>query len=327
MSGSPSDHIKNAKLGTQEVKNKILRYLYSSHINLNIKYEPIINQNDLDNIRDNDYIICPRFSGTRSWIIFFHTGNNYYAVNFPKHSQTKKEELIIHSVDIRVSKEFYRGTIMEGIFFRMNEKKYLVIDEVYILAGENQLLKSKDDRLNNLTQFIKLSTNINPIYYMYVSQYFNINKKSLRDLYEKIKMDTKIQELIFYPKTYGKKIYNYTIVDIDLKDNIIKLVKFRMQKTANIDVYNLLSINDNKKIGIAYIPDMETSKKCRQWYKDNKVKELIVKCQMNMDKKKWVPLELVEKDLDDENLSEKSDSDDDDDGNDNNVSDIETIEI
>lgn len=309
LSTTNMKHIKNANLGSPEIKKKILKFLYSSNINLNPKYEIIANENDLNNIRDGDYIICPRFSGTRSWIIFFHTGNYYYAVNFPKNSRRKRENLFIHPIDMSVSKEFYRGTIMEGIFFRIDEKKYLVIDEVYILAGENQLLKPKDDRLNNLTQFIKMSTNINPNYYMYVSQYFNINKKSLRELYDKIKADIKIKELIFYPKIYGGKIYNYTIIDIDLVDNIIKLAKFKMQKTASADVYNLLSITSGNKIDIAYIPDIDTSKKCKQWFKDNKSKELLVQCQMDMEKNKWIPLELVEEDLDHNSLSSESDND------------------
>ena len=312
MSQILTEDIKNARLGSREVKNKILHYLYTSTINLNLKYEIISTVKDLDNIRDNEYIICPRFGGTRSWILFFHIDNNYYAVNFPKHSQRKKEDLYIHPIDVSVCKEFYRGTIMEGIFFRMDEKKYLVVDEVYLLAGANQLLKPKDDRLNNLSEYFKLNTNINHNYYMYVSQYFTTGKFSLRELYEKIKSDSKIQEIIFYPKIYGRKIYSYTIIDPDLIDNVIKLAQFCMQKTASPDVYNLLSPNSKNKIDIAYVPDMETSKKCKQWFKDNKAKELNVKCRMDMGKKKWIPIELIEEDLENEVASTESNSDCDD---------------
>lgn len=300
MSQTLTKYIKNANLGSTNIKNRILQYLYTSKINLNLKHEIISGVKDLDNIRDNEYIICPRFCGTRSWILFFHIDNNYYAVNFPKHSQQKKNFLYIHPIDISVGKEFYRGTIMEGIFYRTDEKRYLVVDEVYLLAGINQLLKPKDDRLNNLSEYFKSNVNINHNYYMYVSQYFTIGKSSLKELYEKIKSDAKIQEIIFYPKIYGRKIYGYTIIDSDLVDNIIKLSHFCMQKTASPDVYNLLSMSTQNKIDIAYIPDMETSKKCKQWFKDNKTKELNVKCQMDMEKKKWIPIELVEGDLENE---------------------------
>jgi hypothetical protein len=299
MYQTPSKYSKNENLGSSETKNRILKYLYSSGISLNSKHELISNTKDLDNIKDGDYIICPRFSGTRSWILFFTINDNYYAVNFPKHSQRKKEDLIIHPIEMTVTKKFYRGTIMEGIFYRIDNKKFLVVDEVYLFAGQNQLLKSKDNRLNYLSNYFKSDTSkVNLNYLMYVCQYYTTSKSSLKELYEKIRADPKIQEIIFYPKIYGGKIYNYTIIDDDLIDNVIKFAQFRMQKTASPDVYNLLSVDSNNKIDIAYIPDMETSKKCKQWFKDNKSKELLIKCQMNMDKNKWIPIELIEKDLD-----------------------------
>jgi hypothetical protein len=289
-------YIKNEKLGHREVKNKILKYLYTNNINLNLKHEIITGDMDLDNIRDNDYIICPRFGGTRSWIIFFHTGPYYYAVNFPKHSQKKKEDLYIHPIEMSVSKEFYKGSIMEGIYFRMDDKRYLIVDEIYLFAGENQLLKPKEDRLNMLSKCIKVGTNINDNYSMHVSQYYNIDKRSLQNLYDKIKADSKIQEIIFYPQIYGRKIYSYAIMDSDLNDNIINISNFILQKTDNPDVYNLLSVPSEKKVDIAYIPDIETSKKCKQWFKNTGKKKLLAKCQMDMGKKKWIPLELIEED-------------------------------
>lgn len=298
---------KNPNLGSRETKNKILQYLYKNVIDLNVKQEPIC-KGDMEYIRDNDYVICPRFSGTRSWIIFFNVGNDYFAVNFPKHSQRKKEDLRIHPINVRINKEFYRGTIMEGIYYQRDEKKFLVIDEVYLLAGEDQRLKSKDDRLTNLARYIKTSIETCQDFCICVSQFYQINKRSLRDLYEKIKADTFIQEIIFYPKLYGSKIFSYTILDSDLVDRIIKISQFQLQKTSSPDVYNLIALDTGKKIDIAYIPDMETSKKCKQWFKDSKKKILLVKCQMDTDKKKWIPKEIVEDDI--KNNDSESDSSD-----------------
>ena len=66
-----------------------------------------------------------------------------------------------------------------------------------------------------------------------------------------------------------------------------------------LNVYNLLSTSTGDKIDIAYIPDMDTSKKCKQWFKVTNSNKLLVKCQMNMNKKKWIPIELIEDDIDD----------------------------
>lgn len=306
MNTLTSTYKKNIDLNSTTIKNKILKYLYGK-INTQTEFKNITSEEDLNDIRDNDYIICPRFNGVRSWIIFFQIEDNYYAVNFPKHSQKKKYDLFIHPIDINVSKDFYHGTIMEGIFYKINENCYLIIDEVYYLAGQNQLLKPKDDRLEQLSYFLTANIVFNPTYNMQISQFFQVNKKNLKELYTKIKSDTKIQEIIFYPKTFGRKIYNYTIMDYDLIDNVIKLSTFRFQKTTSPDVYNLLTVSSGKKLDIAYIPDMETSKKCKQWFKDNKVKELLVRCQMNMDKKKWIPLEIIEDDVNELDDADKSD--------------------
>lgn len=298
---------KNIDLHLTSVKNRILQYLYSM-VNVASKQETITCLDDINAIRDNDYIICPRFQGIRSWIIFCKFNDVYYAVNFPKHGQHKKEKIIIHPVNIQVTGDFYHGTVMEGIYYRMDNARYLVIDEVYLLCGQNQLLKPKEDRLNVLSQHI---TNRNIImstsYYIFVSQYFQINKKNLTELYEKIKNDNKIQELIFYPKNYGKKIFRYTITDVDVIDDVIKLAQFRLQKTKNPDVYNVISLSTGEKIDIAYIPDMESSKRCKQWFKDYKKKELLVKCQMDPLNKRWIPVEVVENDIDD--ISEDDDND------------------
>lgn len=294
---------KNLNLNSMNVKNKILQYLYTNTEELNLKHESITSINDLDNIRDNEYIICPRVCGTRSWILFCYIDDIYYAVSFPKHSQHRKEALKIFSIDIAVAQSFYSGTIMEGIYYKSNNVRYLIVDEVYILAGVTQMLKPKDDRLGNLSNYFKSKTNTNIEYYMYVTQFYAIDKSSLEILYSKIKSDPEIQDIIFYPKMYGLKIYNYTITDTDKIDNIIKFADFCMQKTGSPDVYNLLSCDTQTKIDIAYIPDIKTSKKCKEWFKYAKVKELKVKCQMNMEKKKWVPIEII-----DDSDSEQSDT-------------------
>ena len=211
----------------------------------------------------------------------------------------KNSGLRIHPIDLGVSPEFYRGTIMEGIYFRMDEKRYLVVDEVYVLAGKNQLSKSKDDRMDYLSKYFKDSVRSNQNFTIYVSHFFQISKQSLYELNNKIKNDTKIRELLFYPKMYGRPIYAYTIIDSDLVDNVVKLAKFRIKKTASPDVYHLISIDSGEKIDIAHIPNISTSKTCRQWFKDYNAKELVVKCRLDNEKKKWIPVELIETDLDD----------------------------
>lgn len=87
---SSNSYIKNADLRSGPTKNRILSYLYN-HVKLNSEHESIVSEKQLNSIKNSDYIICPRFSGIRSWILFFHIDHYYYAVNFPKHNQKKKK--------------------------------------------------------------------------------------------------------------------------------------------------------------------------------------------------------------------------------------------
>lgn len=103
----------------------------------------------------------------------------------------------------------------------------------------------------------------------------------------------------------------------------MRFAQYMLQKTEHPDVYNLLSVSTGKKVELAYIPDMETSKRCKQWFKDNKTKELLVKCQMNMDKKKWIPIELIEEDVEVENSDSSEETDEDE----SDSSDREVVEV
>lgn len=292
--------VKNIGLDTSEVKNRIFKYLYSAKVNMAFNFDEISTTEDLETIKDGDYIICPRYAGVRSWILFFHIDNQYYSVNFPKHGYAKRDSIKIHPIDVSVTKYLHRGTIMEGIYYSKEDesgiKRYLVIDEVYILAGENQMIKSKENRLNYLSKILSENMRLNPYYNISVSKYYEIDEANLEELFGKIRQDERIQEIIFYPKLYGKKIFNYTLVEKDLEETVIQIDNFYLQKTDRTDIYILYKIDDRTKVGIAHLPTMAQSKKCKKWFTLNKTNEIIVKCQYDSNVKKWIPLEMIETD-------------------------------
>ena len=285
---------KNSRLDIPQIKDSILKYLYKSDVKINIPHEHITSMKDMDAIKNGDYIVCPRFSGVRSWIIFFRKDNMYYAVNFPKHSQMKRQDLNIYPINIRVHEEMYDGTIMEGIYFKVGGIRHLIIDEVYKLAGENQMLKSKDYRLFNLANYINMNVSNNDQFVFRVCKYYNTSPADLSILYDDIKINPNIQELIFYPKFYGKTIYSYTIIDVDLIDDIIRLSVFLMEKTSSPDVYKLVIPDTKTKVGIAYIPTIEISAMCKSWFKGTRKKSLIVRCQQSNENEKWIPIEVID---------------------------------
>jgi hypothetical protein len=287
---------KNIGLDTGPVRNSIIRFLNNNVQNINEEYEIIARQESLDEIVQNEYILCPRMTGTRTWIIFFIKDNIHYAVNFPKHNQAKREQTRIYPIQVPAAGSYYRGTIMEGIYYRDETSQYLFVDEVHLLEGVNQMTKMKDIRLRELNESLRRSVNNSPNYGLYASQYYFPTEESLTALYEKIKVDPLIRELIFYPRIYGKKIYSYPISDQDILDQSVTYDIFKMRKGNHVDSYYLQALN-GENIGLAYIPNINVSRMCKKWFKDYRKKILMVRCSLgsvNVESDKWVPVKLVE---------------------------------
>jgi hypothetical protein len=285
--------VKNANLNSPNTKNTIFKYLKNQNdINTTIVHDSIMTDDDLDVIRDNDYVICPQYIGQRVWIIFKELKGVYYAVYFNKSNLNEKTK--INSIDIMADKDLYCGTIMEGIYYYYKDIRYLCIDDVYYLSGKSLLLQKKIDRINNLSTYIKTKINQCPKFQMVIVPCHVINKKNLTTLFDKIRENSNINELIFYPQIYGQKVYSYPVTNDDTHTYIVRMSYFKMRKTDTTDIYNIHSLNTDEKIGIAFIPDIETSKKCKKWFSKNKKDGIIVKCKMENNSEQWKPLEVVD---------------------------------
>lgn len=284
--------VKNANLSDPGVKASIFRYV-RSRINTETKHVPITTFADLDNILKASYVICPKIIGTRSWIVFFKNGDTYYSVNFPK---SDRKDCKIFALDIQVKPEIYLGTIMEGIHHKYMNEHYFIIDEIYYFEGRNILTKTKTDRLGQLSSAIQGKFMMSNNFRLCVSNHFNINSSSIAELYEKIVSDSNIQEIIFYPNIFGQKVYKYVILDTDTetKNTVVELCEFEMHRPENADVYRLFDLGTGEKIGIALIPDIETSKRCKEWFKKKSIKSLKVQFKLDQDKNKWIPIKQVE---------------------------------
>jgi hypothetical protein len=284
------DKIKNKDLDKPSIRDKIIKYYHNNFPNTKTEYKYIKSEKDLNYIRENNYLICPQMSGVRVIVIFFREKNRYYAVNFHK-DKLKRNNIQIYPIEIPVIEKFYNGTIMEGIYFKFDKKKFLIIDQIYKLYGEDQTMKSRSDRIFFLSRKLKTDIIINPEYTMLTAQLYSIDKRSLEDLYEKIKINPNIRELAFVPNDFEGTVYLYSIISSDLIDDIVKYSKLIIQKTKTSDVYHLLDTVSRKRIGIAHIPDMKTSKMCKEWFKTCKKKELVVRCLFDSVKNTWIPIE------------------------------------
>src|SRR5690625_865792 len=119
---------KNFNLNTKSVHNKIIKYLHD-HVETDMTkpFRNLNSEHDLEKIRKQEYVVVPRFLGVRSWIIIMRdedNSNNCYAVNFPKQNK-RSNEIKIHPIDCAMDGDLYNGTIMEGIYYRSDNVRYL----------------------------------------------------------------------------------------------------------------------------------------------------------------------------------------------------------
>jgi hypothetical protein len=287
--------IKNKDLNTSSVKQMIIKYTYDMVNDSAVKPINITKMSEIDEIRNKDYIVCPKYFGERSWMIFIKLNGCYYAVTFFKqHRRNLIDGIKLIPVEISVDEEMYNGTIMEGIYSVTGGIITFIIDEIYYLAGKLQLLKPKDDRLKDLADYAYTKFGGSPNYNVRFCHHYQIERKSLEIFYERIKSDNTIQDIVFYPKKYGDKIYSYMITGEDLVDQVVRISIFNMKKTKQPDAYDLIDITTGNKIDIAIIPDIQTSQKCKKWFSTNKTTMLLVKCKYLFDKKKWLPIGICE---------------------------------
>lgn len=280
---------KNLDLDAASTREFLMAFV-NSHIAPS-KMIPVTNREDINSIREGDYVVMPGYSGIRSWIILHKkkTRNitNYYACT----TNRTRAGGQLFSIEADFSEDMYNGTIMEGIFFTVENEKFLVVDDIYLLAGVTQLLRPKQYRLQQLSEHFVQTLRQNQSYHIYVNNCYEITHHDLTMITEKIKSVSNISEIIFAPQSFGKMIYTYTLQDNDVIDDIVKYATFLLRKSTIPDVYKIYTSNETR-VGIAYIPDKDTSQMCRNWFKNQE--ELYIKCRFHHDRQKWIPIALSE---------------------------------
>jgi len=285
---------KNENIDAEIIKSRILKFLYS-HVPKVISFVEITKEAQMTTI-DKSFKMVPELIGVRSWIVFFHHGDQYYAINFPKVSDSyrKKTEWNVYALNISARKELYQGTIMEGIYTRSSSNRYLIVDDVYFYKGINVKLKQFSERMKIIHEFVdkgfKKTSDIN----IYPANVFPVIKDGMTRLFNDMKINPAIRRVVFVPPEIVKTKMFYTVIKTDLIDDIIRTAKLLMVRTKNKtkDIYHLYQKNE-QKIGLASIPTLELSETICDWYREAKTSKIIVKCHFENQRQKWIPMEYL----------------------------------
>lgn len=281
---------KNVDLHNPLVCEMILNYVQSMQLPRYVEPKPVTHE-ALEIIKKNNYVVMPVHDGTPIWICWFQRSDIYYAVVFPKYFKTNVYNTKIFPMRMKFSKSFYNGSIMEGTYYQ-DGVSTIIIDDVFYLAGQRMVSMTREIRLNKaLLALQNNSMVIDDTWRMSITKCYQIDKFSLTNLFNRIRDNDAIKQLRFCPNSTGTQVYDYIIAPNDKIEYIIKKGVFDMQKVTS-DVYHLFYLDSNERIGIAYIPDLETSKKCASWF--TKPGKLRVSCLFDSAVQKYIPVDLCQ---------------------------------
>lgn len=289
---------------------EVIEKLYAAYPHADTRYEMVTNMEQLRLIRDNNCYFSIQYQGV-AYILFFC----YLDINGSKKrmniliskkelkktaEQNKMNEIKMYNVYIPfVSEEYYEnGAILDGKMTKSQDSNKIshsfLIHELYYESYKDMDLMEKHQiiRKDFIPNFSTLKLDFK------LSRIYDISLIP-EVLFEKLQhsKNKAIGLMFLFRKTRSYYVFsNETDFDLvrrklplpNIKSYDNSVQEFKMECTPSTDVYNLYDLTDNTSIGLACIPNIETSHYFRKQFKHNGI--IKVKCIRSDKFDKWVPL-------------------------------------
>lgn len=265
-----------SKIDDFKIKESIIKYICNDTDTVYLN-ENIIESNEvLNKIKNLNYKIINLNNGNNYILLLKEINNIYYTVLIKKNfefnlNSINFNDIEIYFLDILYSKEYFKGTILEGRLEIIDKESTFLLYDIVKFNGDD-INSTLDEKKNILNKFIKKNKN----FQFKVAEYLDLNK---------IKNES--SGLLFIPNISNLKYYTY------FNKSISKNYSNLYMKKLKTDVFFLNCIHNNskKKIGIAGIYNLKSS-----LFFNKFIEEIKVKCWFNFKFNKWVPFELIEDD-------------------------------
>ena len=279
-----------------DIKSKIFNYLVESVSKSKLESNLIRNECNLNELLDNNYSILPNIVGEDYIFICKKLNDKYYVVLVEKNSfdlsNINFNKINIISLKIRLNLKSYNGTIFEGRLVNLGGTNVFIINKVFMLDGSRLDNLALDDIYEKTNEFIDnsyiLDTNMNSILFK-LNRVYKIHE--FDDLLSnKLKSSKYKFSSIDFVKSNFENTYRLYFSNQDYSSNFVNI----LGKLIDIDVIELYAkdnMNKIRRIGIAHIPDINTSLLCNKFISKNELSNL--RCKFNFKFKKWVPLKVI----------------------------------
>ncbi len=288
------------KTNNRSIKDEIVSYLSKSVDSYKLDYNIIESENDLINIKNNESLLLPNIVGDDYIFVAKKIREIFFLAFIEKKTldlnNLNYNDLNIINAKIRVKKNVYNGTILDGRIVNLGGCTSFIINKIFKLNGED-MEKYSLNECHKLTEtFINesyiIDSNMNSIF-------FKLNKifklEDISNLVNKNITESKFKfSSIDFISKNSSKTYRYYFNNQDYQ----KKVSIMYGKLIDTDVIELFStdFDDNKikRIGIAHIPNIKVSLICNNHISDKTLN--VLKCRLNYRFKKWEIEEILSDD-------------------------------
>lgn len=314
----------------QDIKQKVIDYLYNSLDLAKYRYLMLDNILKLKFLKENTHYVSPNYKGINYFLIFTIIQNKQFCLLIDRKklsyhkNQLDMKTIFIVKIFINTNDNIFTGTIFNGKLIQKDNKYHFLIQDCFYLMGKNIIDMELSQKMSYLNDIIKTnfsSKNICDNFSFKLNKLYNYNE--LPELINNVIPTCCIQNngLLFFPKISGitilyidkkiekmniesKNLENVNQASYDFISNFTNFLESRtypyevngktkillIKKTNIPDVYILFEVNDESKIGIAHIPNLKISLYCANNVGDTMIK---INCIYNNKFNKWIPLKIV----------------------------------
>jgi len=288
-----------------KLKYHIINMIYNNINIYNYRYKIIDSIDVLESIKkdkDNFYL-SPHFQGYNFFLIFtkFNDFNTCVLVD-KKNIKYKKEQInmrdiSMYQMNVKCNNVIFKNTIIDGRIIKKNDDNIFLIQDCFLLENNKLLTERMQTKLESLDKYLaeKLyDQNLK----ISVLKLYSIDK--INEIAEKMKStDYVINGFIFLPSRSGMSYIYVNNHEVELLKNELPVSTkiyqddiFLIKKTLMREVFDVIDIKTEKRLGICYIQDIKQSHYMRQLFKDKIFHKM--KCIYNEKFKKYEAVELVD---------------------------------
>jgi hypothetical protein len=297
-------YFKSKLITDIKLKYHMINMIYTNVNVYNYRYKIIDSEDVLDNIKKNkeNFYLVPHFQGYNFYLIFTKFNDlNVCVLIDKKNIKYKKEQINMRDVNmyqlnIKCNPSIFKNTFIEGRIIRKNEDNIFLIQDCYLLENEKLFTERMNTKLESLDKYLIEKVYDNNIKINVIKLY---TVDQINEVAEKMKTtEYIINGFIFIPSRSNMSYIYVNNHEVELLKNELPITDkkydkdtFIVKKTLMREVFDVMDMDSQKRLGICYIPDIAKSHYMRQLFKDKIY--IKMKCNFNEKFKKYEPLEVV----------------------------------